>query len=468
MSTGIPLSSVVNALGLATTTRIDDLPNFILAEILARLPRKKTVFRAKCVSRRWLSLLSDPYFVRTFLSLQGVDEGNAFIGAGILVVLPFPKNKLRPKLEVHAHPVVKTKESHFSLDFLPCFQEEKEREVRLLVAGTYNDLVLCCKSYRTYEEDGEIYSIRNPYYICNPYTKQWVALPPNHLRVPFGCGTLVGFICEPYFRYSADGKEEQTSSITLNAEYRWSVVQMVICFLSSTLELHMEIFSSETRQWKQLVVQCPPSFICLGAGSEVVAYNGMLYWLLGANNNIVDLDPMFSSDVIDQCRFGINGTIYTYMCLGVCGGRLRMCQRDFVGKQDFVGNRHLSVWEWKEEVDDNGCKMQKWCLIVDRLSINQLVLKYPLISENKLPYGRKFQVLGFHPYNEDAVFLETEHPNCIALCNMRERTLEMVSEFDPKINLESWFGSWFRSACLGSRNVYPYVIPWLPTPVPKL
>ncbi|KAK9940801.1 hypothetical protein M0R45_017442 [Rubus argutus] len=387
-----------------TTTQIDDLPDVILVEILARLPCKKM----------------------RFLSLQGVGEENTFIGAGIVAVLPYPKNKLRPKLEVLAHPVVKTKGSHFSLDFLPCFQEEKEREVRLLVAGTYNDLVLCCKTY----QDEEYYNIYDSYYICNPYTKQWVVLPPNHLRVPQDCSTCVGFICEPYVNYSADGKEEQTSSITLNADYRWSVVQMVIPHMSTTLELHMEILSSETR----------------------------------GNNNIVELDPTFSSDVIDQCRFGI-GTRREFMCLGVCRGRLRMCQKDF--RSVVLDYRHLNVWEWKEEVDDNGCKVQKWCLIVDRLSMNQLHLKYPLISEKKLRKRRRFQVLSFHPNNGDVVFLETEYPKCIALCNMSEKkTLEIVSEFDPAINLK-YFSSWFGSSYLGSTNVYPFVIPWLPTPVPK-
>lgn len=141
-----------------------------------------------------------------------------------------------------------------------------------------------------------------------------------------------------------------------------------------------------------------------------------------------------------------------------------MCQKDF--RSVVLDYRHLNVWEWKEEVDDNGCKVQKWCLIVDRLSMNQLHLKYPLISEKKLRKRRRFQVLSIHPNNEDVVFLETEYPNCIALCNMSEKTLEIVSEFDPAINLK-YFSSWFGSSYLGSTNVYPFAIPWLPTPVPK-
>lgn len=481
MTAGIPFSFVVNTFGMpiswwgmvtaATmaamlvqlfllalnlkpkkTTRLGDLPDLILVEILARLACKSTLFRAKCVSKRWLSLLSDPYFVRTFLSVQGVDEGNAFIGAGILFVLPYPNNNnnnLQPELKVVAHPVVKTRESqYFSLDFLPCIQQEKERHVHLELMATYNDLVLCCKTYTIY--DDEDYLIHNPYYICNPYTKKWLALPPgNHLRVPSSCTTYVGFICEPYFKQQHS--EQASSKITLNAEYRWSVVQRLIPLEPSMHELRMDIFSSETRQWRPLVVQCPPSIPHFCCGTEVAAYNGKLYRLLGYNNTMVELDPT-------ECRLGINNGLVSrlVMYFGVCRGRLRMCERDISDNRDYVGNRHLSVWEWKEEVHGNG---HEWCLVVDSLSMNDLVLKYPLVSENKLRYRRGFRVLSFHPYNEDVVFLGTNNPNCIALCNMRQRTLEI---FDPDsaMNFERWY--------LGTRCVYPFVIPWLPTPVPVL
>jgi hypothetical protein len=187
----------------------------------------------------------------------------------------------------------------------------------------------------------------------------------------------------------------------------------------------------------------------------------MLCWLLGCDNTIVKLDPMFS----DECGFDVKGTIGAIMFLGVCRGRLRMCLRDFDSYYFHDPGRHLSVWELKEEVDDNGAKFNKWCLMVS-LSMNQLVTKHPLIPENKLRNRRRFRVQCFHPYNEDLVFLETEHPNCISICNMRERTLEVVSEFDPTmINSESWFhgGTYF----FGAKNFHPFVIPWLPTPVPK-
>ncbi|KAI5343628.1 hypothetical protein L3X38_011504 [Prunus dulcis] len=52
------------------------------------------------------------------------------------------------------------------------------------VVGTYDDLVLCCAA-KCHQRD---------YYICNPYTQQWVALPPSpqcHKRV-----VAVGFICD--------------------------------------------------------------------------------------------------------------------------------------------------------------------------------------------------------------------------------------------------------------------------------
>ncbi|CAL8145799.1 unnamed protein product [Prunus armeniaca] len=54
-------------------------------------------------------------------------------------------------------------------------------------------------------------SFQRDYYICNPYTRQWDALPPAprcHEEV------RVGFICEPYYynndkNQQCDRKEEQ-------------------------------------------------------------------------------------------------------------------------------------------------------------------------------------------------------------------------------------------------------------------
>ncbi|KAL9332938.1 hypothetical protein Peur_073077 [Populus x canadensis] len=58
--------------GITRTTTyfvIDDseIPDGVLMEILLRLPLK-SIFKFKCVSKRWLSVISDPYLVTSFLA----------------------------------------------------------------------------------------------------------------------------------------------------------------------------------------------------------------------------------------------------------------------------------------------------------------------------------------------------------------------------------------------------------------
>ncbi|KAK6272324.1 hypothetical protein POUND7_009407 [Theobroma cacao] len=52
---------------LAEQLLIDDsdVPDWLLTEILQRLPVKH-IFMFKCVSKRWFTLISDPFFARSY------------------------------------------------------------------------------------------------------------------------------------------------------------------------------------------------------------------------------------------------------------------------------------------------------------------------------------------------------------------------------------------------------------------
>ncbi|KAB2603639.1 F-box protein [Pyrus ussuriensis x Pyrus communis] len=109
-------------------------------------------------------------------------------------------------------PLGPTKFHNFSLSFLPCFEgppvvvstSTHEFEPGPTVLASYNDLLLCCAT---------MFSQRD-YYICNPYTKQWDALPP-----PPQCHDLVkvGLICNPGNQLGV-----------LNNEYSYRVVRIII------------------------------------------------------------------------------------------------------------------------------------------------------------------------------------------------------------------------------------------------
>ncbi|KAI5331273.1 hypothetical protein L3X38_021399 [Prunus dulcis] len=56
---------------------LDDLPQFVLLEILSRLP-PKCAARCMCVSKRWFILIFDPYFFRHYFQIRS-DNQNPII-----------------------------------------------------------------------------------------------------------------------------------------------------------------------------------------------------------------------------------------------------------------------------------------------------------------------------------------------------------------------------------------------------
>lgn len=407
---------------------INDLPDLVLVEILCRLPHNEFVCECKRVSKRWLTLLSNPYFISRFLRLQHdhqkpvlksfvivpqVDKRHQTLFLGTTTT----SSKLPP-------PVFKTS----ILSFLPCFQNKdlEDRADELDVVGIYNDLVLCCST---------MYSQRD-YYICNPYTKQWVRLPPtphvshSELKVP------VGFICDPYYKEASN-----SSIIELNAEYRWRVVRILPN--SSYALTHLEIFSSETGEWREYEwskVICPSQKFTSFCKRPGVAYNGKLYWW-NRDGFSLELDPFNISstgDIVDNCRFIDAPKDFGYMRIGVCQDRLRMYPLHI--------GFSLSIWELKENRVDG--KME-WCLIFDRLPLSKIVSKDPLITEAHIKSSCVSNPVGFHRNDKDILYLTfREH---IVMCNIREKTLEVATKI-------SW----------GSKYIYQFVLPWWPTPVPKI
>ncbi|KAL6210539.1 hypothetical protein ACLB2K_015771 [Fragaria x ananassa] len=196
------------------------------------------------------------------------------------VMLPRKDNQIIPLTSSSSNHLPST----LSLSFLPCFESP-------IVEATFEDLVLCCatKSYQFY------------YYICNPLTKQWIALPPVpnviESKVP------VGFICEPCYDH---GREEQSSIMKLNAGYRCRVVRILpnttqkpeldLFNTSQQPELgfFVEIFSSETGEWREY--QLPADLTGIGkfgwfiAWRPGVACKGKLYWYNDGDFTL-ELDP---------------------------------------------------------------------------------------------------------------------------------------------------------------------------------
>ncbi|KAL6203988.1 hypothetical protein ACLB2K_021258 [Fragaria x ananassa] len=254
----------------------DDLPDLLLVEILCRLPRKEFVFQCKCVSKHWLNLISDPYFIGRFLHLQRFQKKT-----------PIARTLMDRRGE--EFPTPRTAQSSSNL-LDPLFERVMSfhgLEEKPYVVGTSNDLVLCCRT--------PYYINQREFYICNPCTRQWIALPPTAR-----CCThaAVGFISDPYY------EEDSTTSgtaVNINSDYRCKVVR-ILPHYSATMSLWVvehckfivQVFCLETGQWRESIASSPRNIEF--ADITGVAYNGMLYWTYKASEprgetGIIRLDP---------------------------------------------------------------------------------------------------------------------------------------------------------------------------------
>lgn len=137
-----------------------------------------------------------------------------------------------------------------------------------VVVGASNDLILCCAT-EYFQRD---------YFICNPFSLQWIKLPPPS-RVLHD--VPVGFICDPYYSYIKkddkdnvhhiprrekcaiidDGNEDL---VIINHLYRCKVVRILPYDdkfeEDDSSKFKLDIFSFETWEWRESVISFPRSF----------------------------------------------------------------------------------------------------------------------------------------------------------------------------------------------------------------
>lgn len=347
----------------SSKSTIDNLPDLVLVEILCRLPHNKVAFQCKLVSKRWRTILSDPYFANRFLQTQH-DQQKPLVHQYLMI--PSEEVSIRKTLVLtmpsEPHPPLLEASSISSIfSFLPCLLKYAgDREGNVYVYGTYNDLVLCVQGCDT----------KLVYYICNCYTKECIRLPPSPPGHAHDIVTTAGFICEPYYDIKEEGSTNNSSAIKLHAEYRCMVVQLITKYnyAKCSESVFVEIFSFETGEWREYslarISDQQRFLLSILPTTPGIACNGKLYWLT-KEGSIFELDPInmcgTTSDahVIDQCRFIDPPTLPTGVYIsrrwyiGVCRGHLQMCPENFNFFEPMV------IWELKKNVDGK----PEWCLL---------------------------------------------------------------------------------------------------------
>ncbi|KAJ4702318.1 F-box domain containing protein [Melia azedarach] len=324
-----------------------------------------------------------------------------------------------------------------SLNFLYFLPHSPQHEIR--VATCFKDLVVCC-------QNGAVYA--DVYYICNPLTRQFQMLPPAPKRC---VENMLGFICYPH---PCDKKQ----ACTTYARYSYKLVR-INKFEGYKREFNVDIFSSETGKWSEKLVRSPKRLSSLYR-SHIVAYNGILYWM-DEGNIIVAYDPL---NDVGRCRV-IDSPIYdggrnfaTEELIGVCGGRLRILQRiSYFPGYECVSTK-LSMWELED------CNTGKWKR-EEQVNIKDLDSEDYGMMKQVSRYGPLPGLLGFHPIEEDIVYLS--FPGRVVKCNMRTRMLEEVCELQHHRADGAGAGGEEDILCLCG-TVFPLVHRWWPTPVPIL
>lgn len=416
------------------TRSLDDLDPNLVVEILLRLPHKYVIC-CKCVSKKWLYLITSPNFVSHFSSMKKE-----------LWTFMYPPDEQRCALSATSKDSI-FEGPRFSLNFLPCYTVQSQGNEPICVVKTFNDLFLCCKRKR----------FQWVYYICNPLTKQWVALPPSRYCYENVC---VNFTC-----YKKDSTTQQPNGVAFNTQYWCKVVK--IFKNDRTNKLDLEIFSSKTGQWiekKVLVSNANNGYGC--TIHDAITFDGKLI-LFGLKrhekkNIIISMaDVDGGSNEAHMLMFGSRDDFEAWhKCSHGPTSMVSQGHLLLAWVTNSTNTPTLKIWEFKScelrmvhEVDFTQIVSDNEWISKDYL---RSIMQEGLILRRNEGRIRVPIVLGLDPNDENIVYLNLIYSDTMAKYDIRRRTLNLVPD------------TCVVSFAKPNKNVFQLVLPLWPTMVPQL
>ncbi|CAN1179084.1 F-box protein At5g49610 [Linum perenne] len=401
----------------------------LLVEVLVRVPLKD-VFRSKCVCKLWLSCLQDNYsYVGSRFLQQRISELPLNKDEEQLIPVVWNQSEM---LLVQQPSWYNVTASKFSLDFLPFYDviiPPDGKSIRNVVLASDNGLLVCSPNNSQYAE----------YYICNPLTRQWLALPLPPLCQEHDTG--VGLICDPLYNVNDD-------LVTVNDQFSIKLVRLLIIpDWYGNHQIHAEMFSSQTG-WSAM--QLADGIACfLRFDCPPITYKGKIHWLLNDCDFLI-YDPetnefpeqRYTSGTPPEELYIPGGPFKTVVGFDV----LSICKRSFWIGQTLNARVRVfmlanGIWRLEHDVDtyhemdwSSSSVKQKVCYDIQCI---------------------KFWTM--HP--NDSMIAYMSVGTAFLECNFRDRTMEVLSEGQ---SIWSNVGQSIWS------NVVTLSLPLWPTPLPAL
>ncbi|PON67622.1 hypothetical protein TorRG33x02_264110, partial [Trema orientale] len=393
---------------------LNNVHDELLYEIFVRFPDCRSAVQYSSVCKRWSSIISNSAFVQDFIHIHDHCQpfSDDYYSLRPFTILFRRHNLYFDNDDEH--------ESQYFDPFCQVFSEKSKILHGKMPSNYFNFLPCPVAMLASFDDLVVVTSIEHApisgatdNYICNPLTKQWLALPkvslPSRIRG-------YGLVREPTICNKQLG-------CTTNARYRVVLIGRAISRSDLVRGRYNEfvavVFCSEIGQWSESIISLRHWGIESNLDIKVVASNGVLYWLEGYPlKGIVAFDP-FNDIHTKQCRF-INLPVVCFkntqrstegkVCLGVVKGQLRLSQLSKV-QSYFV----FKVWELKNWEGES----PSWDLVYN-LKLNS--------SE------RKMFVLSFHPNNTNVVFLLCG--NNVCRYEISEKKYEKVGKYPDELEID--------------------------------
>ncbi|XP_059624827.1 F-box protein CPR1-like [Cornus florida] len=286
------------------------LPQELVFDVLCRLP-VKSLCRFKCVSKSWLTLISDPHFAKTHLNRNNNDNERE----QLLLISDHLYSVDCAEASTNKDAVVATK--------LDCFPINAPEEFEIL--GSCNGLLLVC-------------DVDFNKYLLNPTTREIRDLPDTPFDHESICGhTILGL------GYDSAADDYKVVAIEAREDAEYDDCDKPCCIYTV-----VSVYSLKSDSWRK--IQDVPHYHSYFCTSSLVLVNGCLHWKTVGSHGYSFVIAAFDvtaekfSELQTPSSLDISGLNLVFYTLGISRGCICLLAPHDNGTQtDFWVMKEYSV-----------------------------------------------------------------------------------------------------------------------------